>query len=198
MADLREEIKKQFAYYKLVENGHSGNDLVGMVAYALYKKQKVEYVIDYHGRKQHAPSEDELLEYQRHQCTESGVETLRTNAKSILAGFTTYVIDDKRGDLIKKEKDLDFREKKLSEKETRLNEIETDINKRRLQLDQKDRDLKIMKKICPQRGNAFGSGLLQNLIATFIIMAITIVVLVFSSIPSDFATMIAKKLIMLH
>jgi hypothetical protein len=77
-------------YEKLVKN--DDQDLVGMVAYALYKQSKREWLMQYEQSHGATPSPEEervfVSAYTRHE-----LDRLREQAKSMLSAYANYVID---------------------------------------------------------------------------------------------------------
>lgn len=74
-----------FIYRELVSDE---NDVVGHVAYALYKSSKIEYIEKFkqeHGGKQ--PSESELLPFHQISCTASSIDRYKTKAAEITRDF---------------------------------------------------------------------------------------------------------------
>lgn len=72
-------------------NDDQHNELIGIVAYALYKRAKREWASDLRTRGGSKPSEVQLSDYMR-SWTPSRLEGLKTEAAGILAEFADYVV----------------------------------------------------------------------------------------------------------
>ena len=75
-------------------------DLVGMLAYALYKKQKREWIIKHrleHGGEQ--PSAEALSAITSHYMTDDMHRTLRERASDILSGYAETYVDAVTSDI---------------------------------------------------------------------------------------------------
>lgn len=75
-----------FIYGKLVEND---NDLVGLIAYGLYKRHKIEFIESF--KAQHPgqePSDDDCKAFALTSCTPSALKHYRDRAESLLQQIT--------------------------------------------------------------------------------------------------------------
>lgn len=82
-----------FIFRQLIQNDH---DFVGMVAYTLYKKQKIEWIeqfqADNGGRE---PEEAELAQFYRISNMPSQLKAYREQAIDLLDQFLDYALSDK-------------------------------------------------------------------------------------------------------
>jgi hypothetical protein len=79
-----------YIYSKLVEND---TDLIGHIAYSLYKKSKVEYI-----EKKKAEgatlTDNDLIPFNDFSSSESSIESYRIKAEIIMQGFVENVLDE--------------------------------------------------------------------------------------------------------
>lgn len=105
LSPLTSEELKKFAFYNLVcvEEEH---DVVGFIAYALYKRGKTEFIEKYkRDNGGNDPSEDVLKTFQDAVCCESAVKDKRAHATNILKVALDRSIGDER-DALQREKDI--------------------------------------------------------------------------------------------
>lgn len=77
-----------FIYSKLV---NEDSDLIGHIAYSLYKKSKVEYIKD--NKTDGTPlTDNELIPFNKFSSTDSSVESYRIKAELLLQGFINNVL----------------------------------------------------------------------------------------------------------
>ncbi len=59
------EIKKPTPRYSYIYNNlvKGSDDFVGLVAYSIYKKEKIKYIQDFEDAHGHSPSTEELLDF---------------------------------------------------------------------------------------------------------------------------------------
>lgn len=81
-------------------NADQHNELVGIVAYALYKRAKREWALDMRDRTGRKPTEEQLSDYIR-SWTSSRLEGLKTEAAGILAAFADYVVQEQEPRILK-------------------------------------------------------------------------------------------------
>lgn len=88
-------------FEKLVDGDHDQeSELVGIIAYGLYKQAKREWSADIRDDKERGPSGAELEAYVA-SWTTSRIEGLRTEAAEILASFSGLVIENERPNILK-------------------------------------------------------------------------------------------------
>ncbi|HMQ92576.1 MAG TPA: hypothetical protein PKA33_01380 [Amaricoccus sp.] len=69
------------------------SEIVGIIAYGIYKTAKREWVIDFKEREQRSPTEAELLAYVS-TWTESRVDGAKQNAAQVIAEFAQTILDE--------------------------------------------------------------------------------------------------------
>jgi hypothetical protein len=79
-----------FIYSKLVKND---SDLIGHIAYSLYKKSKVEY-IEKQKESGNSPTDSDLVPFNDFSSTDSSLEGYRLKAEVILQGFIENVLEE--------------------------------------------------------------------------------------------------------
>ena len=79
-----------FIYSKLVKKNE---DLIGHIAYSLYKKSKIEY-IEKQKKRGNTPTDLELIPFNDFTSTDSFVESYRLRAELVLQGFIENVLDE--------------------------------------------------------------------------------------------------------
>ncbi|WP_119080281.1 hypothetical protein [Chitinophaga alhagiae] len=79
-----------YIYSKLVEND---TDLIGHIAYSLYKKSKVEY-IEKQNEGGKTLTDAELIPFNDFSSSESSIESYRIKAELIVQGFIDNVLDE--------------------------------------------------------------------------------------------------------
>lgn len=88
-------------YERLVDgNSDQHNELIGIVAYALYKRAKREWTLDLKKRTGSNPTESQLADYIT-SWTPSRLEGLQTEAAGILAAFADYVVQEQEPRILK-------------------------------------------------------------------------------------------------
>lgn len=89
--------KYNFIYKKLVKDR---GDIIGHIAYALYKDEKIEYITkfkeDHNGEE---PTEDDLRPFNDISCTEKSIEKYRFVATSILQDFLDNTLNETSKDI---------------------------------------------------------------------------------------------------
>ena len=77
--------KYNFIYKELVEDE---NDIVGHIAYSLYKSDKIKFIEDFKGKNSgEEPSEDDLKGFHEFCCLPSNIDRYKMQAISILQQF---------------------------------------------------------------------------------------------------------------
>lgn len=88
-------------YERLIESpGDDEHELVGFVAYALYKRSKRHWVGEFRTRKGRKPNDQDLDEYVEY-WTPDRLAALRSEAVSVLAAFGDYVVAEARPDIMR-------------------------------------------------------------------------------------------------
>lgn len=76
------ERKYNFIYEKLVE---AEDDLVGLVAYGIYKRHKIEFITEIKETKMRDPNDDECASFFVSSTTESQLKKYRNDAEALLS-----------------------------------------------------------------------------------------------------------------
>lgn len=182
---LKKHEKTTYAYFQLVENE---NDLIGMIGYSLYKKTKIEFIEKYYKQYNSYPNDEELRNFQLEQCGNTSVKSHRKYAEDLVNMFINQYIEENQKEISENNRYLQIelpkienREKKLFEKEKKLNAKEKELSKQKKE---------IQKIKCAH----FFYGVGQSLVATIILTIITVIVLIMTKIPTNYAEMIVKLL----
>ena len=168
MEDFEE--KNNFFFNQIVENE---NDLVGSIAYVIYKWNKIEYIDQFkkeHGN--HEPSLQELREWQKGECAKSKLENYKKIAELKTADFVNNLQSDKEKQLYNRRLELEKKEREIKEHEKSVKELE--------------KDLKLRTRYChvKQKGQ-FWSGVSQSLVASFLFIVLCFILILFISGKTD-------------
>jgi hypothetical protein len=126
-----------FIYSKLVEDE---NDILGVIAYAIYKKQKIEHIEEFKRDNNREPTDLELVQFNKFSTSKASLDGYRIKAELILQSFTDYVLEDT------------------------LEEIENECKKNQSEILQK-----IIDPISPpSKLRSFSSGVLHSVVGTFV------------------------------
>ena len=77
-----DERKFSLIYSEIIE---SENDMIGHIAYSIYKSKKIEYIKNFKKENNRSPSEDDLHNY--HMSSKVHLASIRTQAERLLADF---------------------------------------------------------------------------------------------------------------
>lgn len=79
-----------YVYSKLIEKD---TDLIGHIAYSLYKKSKIEYIKK---KKEEGtePTDTDLIPFNDFSSSDSSIDSYKLKAEIILQGFVEYVLDE--------------------------------------------------------------------------------------------------------
>ena len=80
-----------YIYQRLVEDS---TDIVGHIAYSLYKADKVEYINQFKAKNNREPDEHELQPFHDASCLEGALTRYRESAISILAEFLDNTLSE--------------------------------------------------------------------------------------------------------
>lgn len=153
----------------------SEEDVLGMIAYSVYKRSKIAYIKKYQSEHQGSepPSED-LSKWRGAHCTDTTCQSFVTNAEVLLNNYSEKLISSKNLKL-----------KEIKQREQILKEQEEGIRKRDKELKEKERNARKIKDICPQKQHYF-LGVSQSLVASFIwlLLSICIIFSAYSFMPS--------------
>lgn len=126
-----------YIYSQLVENEF---DILGHIAYAIYKKQKIAHIEEFKADNGREPSDQELIPFNKFTTSEASIDGYRIKAERILQTFTDTILEDT------------------------FIEIEEDCKKNQSELLKE-----IIKPIEPSsRGRRFLNGVLQSIVGAFI------------------------------
>lgn len=84
--------KYNFIFRRLVDND---TDLVGLLAYSIYKKEKIEYIEKYVRDNGHDPSEDELNTFHQFTQSDAHLQQYLTTAEGNISGFVDNLMQAK-------------------------------------------------------------------------------------------------------
>lgn len=73
-----------FIYSELVEDD---NDIVGHIAYSLYKSDKIKFIEEFKAKQGREPAEDDLRQFHEVCCIQSNIDRYKMQAISILQQF---------------------------------------------------------------------------------------------------------------
>lgn len=76
------------------------DDLVGMVAYGIYKQEKRDWIIRFQTEKGRRPNEAEVWAFNEH-FSETALARLRSEAESMLIAFAESVVESRTPDIAK-------------------------------------------------------------------------------------------------
>ena len=97
-----------FIYEQLVK---SESDLVGLIAYAIYKKHKIEFITSIKEEEKREPTEDECNAFFKASTTESQLAQYRNDAESILSDVVANTTNEEL---------KNFEKEMLADYETRI------------------------------------------------------------------------------
>lgn len=80
-----------FIYEQLVK---SEDDLVGLIAYAIYKKHKIEFITKIKEEEHREPTEEECSAFFKASTTESQLAKYRNDAESILSDVVANTVNE--------------------------------------------------------------------------------------------------------
>lgn len=89
--------KYNYIYKKLVEDR---GDIIGHIAYALYKEDKIEYITKF--RKEHnetEPTEDDLKPFNDISCASGSIDKYKFIAANILQAFLENTLEETKHDI---------------------------------------------------------------------------------------------------
>lgn len=153
--NLTDKEKSRFMYHNLISQE---GDFIGMIAYGLYKKNKIDFIVSFKNKNQGKyPSNEELKDYQDQQCLPNQINMIRENATHLFNDFLNILTEQEEEKIKQKRTELNLREKTIKGKE---------------------RKLKLREKHCnqnPRKG--FKSGVLQSLTGSFIFVVLSIIII---------------------
>ena len=90
--NANQEAAYNFIYRKLVE---SPDDITGMIAYALYKREKIEFIQGFISKYNRSPTDAELKSFHLSSNTEARLNAYRIQAGVIAREFLEISLDEK-------------------------------------------------------------------------------------------------------
>jgi hypothetical protein len=87
-----EEAAYNFIYEKLVENS---DDINGMIAYALYKRDKIDFIRSFRAKHSRSPTNAELVSFHVSSNTDSRLNAYRIQANVIAREFLDISLEEK-------------------------------------------------------------------------------------------------------
>lgn len=179
MNDITQQEKSKYIFHQLFQKE---GDYIGLIAYGLYKKNKIDYIIDFknnnEGRK---PTDEELATFQANNCLDGQIQMYKESAKNITNQFVSVLtqkesknLQEERDGLKKIKADLDKKSKDFQKKETDLKEKDTKVK-------QRERDVNLREKYCklksPSWFKNFVVGVLQSVTASFVFLGLAILII---------------------
>ena len=180
MTDFDEQSKYNFIFNQIVENK---DDFVGSLAYVLYKRNKIEYIEQYKREHGNEPELSELREWQKGECVKSKLENYKKLAEQKTTAFVNNLQSEKDKQLLKRQSELAKNQQELKEKERQIKE--------------REKSLRLRDSYChvkPQKGQ-FWIGVFQSLIASFIFVIISFIILISISGKADLVAWLKKLFI---
>lgn len=92
-----------WVYKQLVQHE---NDLVGAIAYSLYKQHKIEWIKKCEQDNGTSPTKEQLTEFHRFSSSYTSLENYRNNAEQLMSGFLSYVTENIADDMQKQNKQV--------------------------------------------------------------------------------------------
>lgn len=84
-----------FIYEKLVQGS---GDLTGLVAYGIYKQEKIQFIEQYRAEG-HEVTDEQIQDFHRSTTTSTRLESYRTHAENLLGGVVMNVLQQQAADL---------------------------------------------------------------------------------------------------
>jgi len=147
-------------YKKLVSDE---NDFLGMVAYGVYKKSKIAYIEDLGKGKKKVPEDIDLKEFYRNSQSAPQVEMYKVMAEQIIQKFVVQMAQDEVNEI----------EKEMTQMKAQMEEMKKEHENRLA--DEKEAFIKRIEKIKPPKWYV---GILQSVLAAFIVLLLYIVAVV--------------------
>lgn len=153
--------KGKYVFHQLIKKE---GDYIGMIAYCLYKLNKIDYIVDYKKNHDgHKPSDDDLKRFQENHCVERQLKLYRDNAESITKDFYSLLFEKKNNQLELKHKEL--------------KKIESDIKERENKITARERSIKLREKHCNMKPqHSFWMNVFQNIFSTFLFILLSIII----------------------
>jgi hypothetical protein len=85
-----------FIYEKLVKDK---DDVLGIIAYSLYKRNKIDFINKFKAEHGTSPGDDQMLTFHASSTTESSLEGFRRQAVELARAFLDSALDEERQEL---------------------------------------------------------------------------------------------------
>ena len=85
----------------------SSDDLVGLIAYGIYKQSKRDWIIQYKEKHKRRPNSDAMNDYHDH-FTDTDLDRFRNEAEGMMVAFSDVIVADKRPYIEKEIRELEF------------------------------------------------------------------------------------------
>lgn len=92
-----------WVYRKLVE---SENDLVGAIAYSLYKRHKIEYISQYQSETNNPPTDEQLAEFHRISSSQTSLDHYRHQADMLLSNLLHFATENIASEMQQQQKEV--------------------------------------------------------------------------------------------
>jgi hypothetical protein len=80
-----------FIYSRLVENEF---DILGHIAYAIYKQQKIAHIEEFKNENQREPTDQELIPFNKFTSSQASIDGYRIKAERILQSFMDNILEE--------------------------------------------------------------------------------------------------------
>lgn len=110
---MNSERNYNYIFSKLVQ---SDDDIVGLISYALYKRQKIDHIQRFMSEHGHGPTDENLKSFHEMSSTDIQIENYRTRAEKIANTF----INELMADFVEEFKKAQYEAHKKAEKEAIL------------------------------------------------------------------------------
>ncbi|WP_421216086.1 hypothetical protein [Aeromonas enteropelogenes] len=88
---MTQERSFNFIYDTLVSDK---NDIAGIIAYSVYKRQKIEFIDNFRNNNGHAPDDEELSKFTEISTSPSQIEFYKSEAVTLTETFLEAVLND--------------------------------------------------------------------------------------------------------
>jgi hypothetical protein len=122
----------------------SKNDILGHIAYALYKSEKIEFIENFKAENHRDPNEEDLKNFHLMTCSAGSIDRFKQSANAILQNFLNDILQQS------------------------IQEIQTDAT-----LNQKKYFQEALEEVKPQTlGKSYFHGIMQSVIGAFIFLVL--------------------------
>ncbi len=142
------------------------DDFIGMVAYAIYKKCKVEYIEKFEEEKGRTPTDEELISFHSSSCLATVVSGYEKQAIDLIRRFSDNLLANEVEEVENEYDGILF--EVTQEHEAELEKREAEFAK------------KILELKGPTPVKQFWSGVFQSIVAAFLIFLVSIIIIVVS------------------